>query len=169
MRKLLACGELFDLCRAGPLQCVRANFHCKGETMNRVLSSAVVVAGLVLTLGGATSWGQVPPTNDKSDANFNTGGGTGALESTMLSGTNNTAYGHAALVVITSGSSNTAVGDAALYNITSGSSNTAVGASALQDNGTGKFNTAVGFEALLFNASDNNTAVGYAALRVNTS
>ena len=36
----------------------------KEESMNRVLSSAVVVAGLVFTLGGEASWGQVPPTND---------------------------------------------------------------------------------------------------------
>ena len=47
--------------------------------MNRVVSSAVVVAGLVLTLGGAASWAQAPSTNDTSDLNGNTGGGTDAL------------------------------------------------------------------------------------------
>ena len=48
---------------------------------NKIWSSAVVVAGLVLTLGGALSWGgpPPPPNNDVSDDNENTAGGTGAL------------------------------------------------------------------------------------------
>jgi hypothetical protein len=41
--------------------------------MNKVLSSAVVVVGLVVMLGAAASWGQVPAGNDTSDADRNTG------------------------------------------------------------------------------------------------
>src|SRR5262245_7074769 len=62
------------------------NFPRQGGAMNKVLSTATVIASLVLTLGGAASWGQVPSTNDKSGSLGNTGGGTGALASPMLSG-----------------------------------------------------------------------------------
>src|SRR5690349_11769095 len=118
--------------------------------MNRVLSSVVVVASLVFTLGAAASWGQVPSTNDKSDPNlhFNTGGGTGALGSPMLSGTYNTAYGDDALHVNSTGSNNTASGATALVNNSTGSNNTASGATALVNNSTGSNNTASGTGAL---------------------
>lgn len=71
--------------------------------MNSRYTSAIVVAGLVLTLGGAVSWGQLPPTNDTSDTKGNTGGGTGALGSASLSGPDNTAYGFNALSSNTAG------------------------------------------------------------------
>src|SRR5215813_12781013 len=109
--------------------------------MNRVLSRAVVVAGLVVTLGGTVSWGQVPATNDKSDALKNTGGGTAALGSPMLSGTFNTAYGYAALEGNT-GDNNTATGYYALADNTTGTNNTASGYWALVMNSTGGNNTA---------------------------
>ena len=84
--------------------------------MNKVFTSTVVVAGLALTLGGAASWGQVPNTNDTSDTQGNTGGGTGALGSVTpgvpapFNGTNNTAYGNNALESDSSGNLNAAIG-----------------------------------------------------------
>lgn len=86
--------------------------------MNQVLNSAVVVAGLVITLSGAVSWGQVPPTNDTSDGSStgNTGGGTDALAG--ATGTGNTAYGWKALQTKTSGSYNTTHGWQTLFSNT---------------------------------------------------
>src|SRR5215813_5536943 len=83
-------------------------FTTRGEFMNRVLSSAVVVAGLVRTRGRAVSGGQVPTDNDKTDQSGNTGGGTGALGSAELFGRYNTAYGYDALLNNTDGRHNTA-------------------------------------------------------------
>ena len=128
--------------------------------MNSRYRIAIVVAGLVLTLGGAASWGQVPPTNDTSDQFGNTGGGTGALVNVTpappklsLDGIHNTAYGASAL------NSNTV-----------GSENTAVGFKALSDNITGGFSAAVGFVALSSNTFGlENTAVGAFALSANTT
>jgi hypothetical protein len=102
-----------------------------------------VVAGLVLTLGGTASWGQVPSTNDTSDLNGNTGSGTGALQ-------NNT-----------TGGDNTAFGIQALWSNSTGFNNTASGAAALQSNTTGLANTASGVDALLLNTTGNgNIALG---------
>src|SRR5262249_55239656 len=114
---------------------------------------AAVVAGLVLTLSGAVSWGQVPNTNDTSDANRNTGGGTGALVKVTP-----------ALPPSPAGPDNTAYGAFTPNHTTTGSENTAVGSEALFKNGTGSFNTAVGAFALFNNTTDNNTAVGNSAL-----
>ena len=140
--------------------------------MNRIMSSAIVIAGLVFALGGAVSWGQVPNTNDKSEAifTFNTGGGTGALGSPLLSGVDNTAYGYQTLFGNTTGNYNTASGTGALYANTTGSSNTASGAFALKSNTTGSNNTACGDEALYANTTGgNNTATGFRALILNTN
>ncbi len=135
---------------------------------------AVVVVGLVLTLGGAPSWGQDPSSNDTSDDKSNTGGGSGALVKNTT-GTSNTAYGLSALVGNTTGSYNTATGTEALFSNTTGSHNTATGLAALLNNTTGSHNTATGFEALVSNttingvAGSNNTANGWRALFSNTT
>jgi Chaperone of endosialidase len=141
----------------------------------------ILVVGLVLTLGRATSWGQDPSGNDISDGNDNTGGGSGALVSNTI-GTFNTAYGHSALSGNTSGILNTAIGQGALTSNTTGFENTAVGAGALANNtgptngcnnDCGFNNTAIGFQALYSNGSPTtssnqggnyNTAVGNNAL-----
>ena len=123
--------------------------------MNKVWSSAVVVAGLVLTLGGAASWGQVPSTNDTSDNFGNTGSGTDALK-------NITPDARSGL-----GSNNTAFGDGALKSDTAGTSNTAVGFNTLMTNSESHWNTAVGFEALKSTTNGVNTAVGGWALTNN--
>src|SRR5215510_5195319 len=105
--------------------------------MNRVLTHAVSITGLVVMLGGAASWGQVPSTNDTSDTHRNTGGGTSALANVTpalpspLNGSDNTAYGAFTLNATTSGDHNTALGSEALLKNQTGSLNTAVGAFAL--------------------------------------
>jgi hypothetical protein len=139
---------------------------------------ATVVVSLVLTLGAAPSWSQDPSGNDISDANNNTGGGSGALLNNV-SGTNNTAYGLNALRFNFSGFLNTAVGQSALLNNSTGFENTAIGEGTLPNNtgpssacgpNCGINNTAVGFQALFTNGSavgsggSFNTAVGSAAL-----
>jgi uncharacterized coiled-coil protein SlyX len=63
---------------------------------------------------------------------------------------------------------NTAEGQAALFNLTSGTFNTAVGLLSLNSLKEGKFNTGLGAGTLLFNAADENTATGAAALLNNT-
>jgi hypothetical protein len=142
---------------------------------------ATVVIGLVLALGGAPSWGQDPSSNDTSDGNDNTGGGSGALVSNT-SGTFNTGYGHGALAANLSGILNTAIGQGALQSNDTGFENTAVGAGALQANSgpsaacgpnCGINNTGIGFQALFSNGTRTtssseggsfNTAVGNNAL-----
>jgi hypothetical protein len=147
---MMHCANLFMLSKQGPVQ--------------RMWKRAVVVTGLVLTLGAASSWGQIPATNDTSTDFGNTGGGTETLAN-LTTGSANTAYGASALSGDTNGVSNTAVGVKALFSNTTGDVNTAVGATALRTNTTGIGNTAVGADALFSNTDgDNNTAVGFDAL-----
>jgi hypothetical protein len=133
--------------------------------MNRVVSSAVVVAGLVVGLGGAMSWGDPPPDIVPSDNKLaNTAGGSFVLEN-ITSGSNNTGFGYAVLIDNEVGNNNTALGALALEH-TTGSDNTASGAFALQGDQTGSGNTASGSSALGSNISgSNNTAIGFNALQ----
>jgi Chaperone of endosialidase len=138
--------------------------------MNKVCRSAVVVAGLVFTLGGAASWGQVPATNDTSGSGGNTGGGSGALGSPNLSGSGNTAYGSLSLAGNTIGYRNSAFGDGALQSNNTGNNNTALGNIALVSNADGSDNTASGSQALNNNTSgSDNTATGSALTSGNTN
>ena len=149
------CINLFTLLRRGPVQ--------------RTGKSVLVVSGFVLTLGATVSWGQVPATNDTSDLNSNTGGGTGALGK-VTTGGDNTAYGASALKSTTTGTANTAIGLNALLSNTTGSANTATGTSALFSNTTGSANIAVGWSALSSNSTGgSNIAVGFQALRDNST
>ncbi|MGA2191364.1 MAG: hypothetical protein ABSH33_22845, partial [Steroidobacteraceae bacterium] len=94
--------------------------------------------GLALLAGAAH--GQVPSTNDTSDAHGNTGMGTNALggpNAVHLSGINNTASGDAALFQNTTGGFNLAGGYGALECNTTGSQTTAVGSAALTLTTTG--------------------------------
>ena len=135
----------------------------------------VLVAGLILMLGAAPSWGQDPSGNDISDSNDNTAGGTGAMQ--VGGGTFNTAYGHAALNQNLNGILNSAFGQGALQANLFGIENTAVGAGALTNNigpracsNCGNNNTALGFQAMFTNGSSAgnggsfNVAVGNNAL-----
>ena len=58
---------------------VKRRFRLRRSKPVKNYRLAIVVIGLVLTLGGAPSWGQDPSSNDTSDGNGNTGGGSGAL------------------------------------------------------------------------------------------
>ena len=100
--------------------------------MNSLYKSAFGLSGALALV--VTAFAQVPSTNDTSDANFNTGMGTGALGGPTpanLTGSNNTASGYQALYHNTTGSDNTASGYQALLTNTTGSDNTASGYQAL--------------------------------------
>jgi len=130
------------------------------------LTKSVSLSVLLLSLG-TTAFGQVPPSNDTSDADRNTGMGTGALSNN--SGQANTGSGYQALLSNTTGSSNTGTGHQVMFSNTTGSGNTASGDSALYYNTTGSNNTASGVAALGGTAgntmaADNNTAFGAYAL-----
>ena len=100
---------------------------------------------------------------------------TGGLLGNLAVGTNNVALGDGALSDGSlSGNNNTAVGHNALVANTTGASNVAVGTSALSANVGGYFQTAIGFEALKnTNYTPNlfaySTAVGYQAGVANTT
>jgi hypothetical protein len=133
----------------------------------KVLSATVLLLSM-----GATAYGQVPPSNDTSDANRNTGMGTGALQNN--SGEANTGSGYQALSSNTTGISNTGTGHQVLFSNSTGSGNTASGDSALYYNTTGSNNTASGVAALGGTAAsnangDNNAAFGAYALGNNTT
>ena len=123
----------------------------------------------ILALISGAAYGQVPPTNDTSDANNNTGMGSSALHS-LTTGNSNTAAGSLALTFDTTGSNNTAVGVQALEGDTSGSQNTAAGYQALASNTTGGNNSGYGFSVLVFNTTGfYNAAFGSLALLNNTT
>src|SRR5262249_30347701 len=97
--------------------------------MNRVSRRAGLAFGLVVLLWVSLSWGQLPPTNDISDSNSNTGGGTGALGSKQT-GFFNAAYGAFALFSNTTGNNNIAVGSFAGGTLTTGDNNIYLGSDA---------------------------------------
>jgi len=100
------------------------------------------------------------------DQNFGVGPSAGNLS---MSGAYNTAVGFQPMEFAGSGSYDTAVGAAALEYVQGGSFNTAAGAFALFVNDTNN-NTAVGYAALYQDFTGNNdTAVGFEALENNPS
>ncbi|MBK8846009.1 MAG: tail fiber domain-containing protein [Bacteroidetes bacterium] len=105
--------------------------------------------------------------------NNTTGSSNVAVGNTALlqnkTGNTNIAIGSDALNANTTGSSNIGVGSLALFSNTSGFNNISVGKSALQYNTTGQYNIAIGNSALRINNTDENTAIGFAALSENTS
>ena len=84
---------------------------------------------------------------------------------TSATGSQNTALGAAALTATTTGEKNTGVGPQALYSNLTGNENVAIGPQSLYSNVLGSRNTAMGYEALYTNNSNDNTAVGYRALK----
>jgi len=134
--------------------------------MNRL--TGLVIAGLMLMLGVAQSWGG-PPNPTDSDANGNTAGGSGALLN-VTTGTVNTGFGSSALFFNTTGNNNSACGANALEQNITGSRNTASGSGALASNTTANNNTASGTVALANNTTGgSNTASGTFALAQNTT
>ncbi len=111
------------------------------------------------TLVGANS-GQYITTGTR-----NTGTGVSTLGfnngAVSITSNDNTAYGHAALTVLTSGASNTAVGSGSLQNNTTASNNTAVGYQAGYNNQTGASNSIFGQNAGYTNQTgSSNTIIG---------
>jgi len=94
---------------------------------------------------------------------FNTAIGNNVL--TSATGDQNTGLGWLALFGTTTGEKNTGVGSGALYGNLTGDENVAVGPQALYSNVLGSRNIAMGYEALYTNNSNDNTAIGYRALR----
>ncbi len=109
------------------------------------------------------------------DGNFNNAFGVTAMQSsgTSITGTENNAFGYAALKSITDGGSNSAYGSRALFSNTTGSENVAVGSFALHSNLVARNNTAIGSSALkglnstsnMTNEGSLNIALGYNAGR----
>jgi hypothetical protein len=126
------------------------------------------MTGALLT---ATVYGQVPSSNDVSDANDNTGMGTAALGGPAASnaGQYNTASGAKSLNKNTTGNENTAVGYYALESNTTGCCNTAAGSNALDATVSGQENTGIGYAALLDTNGNFNTATGAFALSSDTT
>jgi len=134
--------------------------------MNRTLAWAMTLGLLT-----GTVYAQVPSGNDVSDANDNTGMGTGALggPAASKSGQYNTSAGAKTLEKNTTGNENTAVGYYALEGNTTGCCNTATGSNALDNNVSGQENTAIGYATLLDSNGNFNTAAGSFALASNTT
>jgi hypothetical protein len=88
----------------------------------------------------------------------------------LFYGSENSAFGHQALMNTSKGLLNTAVGSEAMKYNTEGSNNVAVGFRSLAHNFQGVGNIAVGGQALYLNSTGNaNVAVGNASLLMNTS
>jgi hypothetical protein len=98
---------------------------------------------------------------------YNTATGYAALYSNTF-GHHNAAFGHNALSANTYGNNNTAIGGFSLVQSKSGDYNTAVGYYSLAANETGQYNTALGYQSLAFNKVGRTTALGAAALQMNT-
>ena len=104
-------------------------------------------------------------------ANTTSGSNTAVGFNSLLVNTaaNNTSIGSSSMVANTTGASNVAVGASALAANTTGATNVAIGNSTLAANITGIQNTGVGNNALLLNTGSASTAIGFEALRANTS
>ncbi len=98
--------------------------------------------------------------------NFSCGFGVNTLMNNA--GNSNTAFGIQALIS-PKGGFNSAFGASSLKNNDSGALNTAFGTRTLENNISGSSNVAIGHRAMgdITEPGDNNTAVGYAALRTN--
>ena len=120
-----------------------------------------------------------------STAANNTGFGENVLNSSGVTGTDNTGNGYLALTATSSGAYNTAVGSQSLGSLTQGSNNTAVGYNSLNsivstgqntafgsnamNSSTGSYSTGLGYQTLYNNTGNYNTATGQSALYTNTS
>jgi hypothetical protein len=123
--------------------------------------SSLIAIGALGGVAQCAYGGQVGPPN-----NGNSADGDGALwviGNGQGSGTNNSAYGYAALYFTEAGSNNTAVGYDSMAGNNGGSYNVAIGAESLSQS-TGSENTAAGYWALMYATGNQNTGVGYQAL-----
>ena len=115
--------------------------------------------------------------SSNTSGSYNAALGTDALMNNN-SGGGNTAIGYASQKNTTYGTSNTSVGNNSMKNNIAGSKNVAIGDDALNSNENGDNLVAVGFQALYknasttpitFNGGTENTALGYQALKENTT
>ena len=86
-----------------------------------------------------------------------------------LGGGYNMALGSNALLSNTTGLRNVAIGSQAVEGNTSGNFNIGIGETALKQNTTASYQIAIGADSLYLNNGGYNTAIGYEALRFNTS
>lgn len=84
-------------------------------------------------------------------------------------GFNNIAIGTEALYNNILGNHNIAIGSGAMQTNITGNNNVAIGESALSANITGNYNIAIGIYSLQNNLNDYNVAIGYNALKANTT
>lgn len=138
-------------------------------------SGGALTGALTVTTGAANANGTsvftgsgTTITQTFSDADDNTGLGTGALSSIIAGAQDNTAFGSGALAACTTGSLSVAVGFQALNTITDNGFNCAVGSQAMHvATGTCTNNTALGNFAL-YSIDDpgiNSTSVGMGSLQ----
>jgi hypothetical protein len=123
--------------------------------------SSLIGIGVLGCAAQCAYGGQVGPPD-----NGNSADGDGALwviGNRQGNGTENSAYGYAALYFTETGTGNTAVGYNSMAGNNGGGYNTAIGDSSLSQT-TGSENTAVGYWALMYATGDQNTGVGYQAL-----
>ena len=135
---------------------------------NSALGHAALLANTTASDNVAMGWSALTA---NTTGTANTAVGTSALAANTT-GEYNDASGFSALTANTTGSYNTAHGANALATNTGGSSNTAVGYAAMYASNNGTLvvrNTAVGHTALYQATADDNSAFGYAALRVQTT
>jgi hypothetical protein len=105
---------------------------------------------------------------NNSSGNHNIGFGSGVLLNNEI-GNGNIGINLFALTSNQSGNYNIGIGRSALQANITGSYNIAFGVNSLYQNISGKDNIALGYQALLSNRSDNNIAIGNAALTGNNA
>ena len=125
-------------------------------------------AGLANTSGSDNNSFGNESLKANTTGNFNNAYGNYALV-VNTSGQFNNAFGYQALYANTTGGGNVAFGHVSMQNSTTGSDNTAVGALSLVSNTTGSNNVAIGRETLRYYEAGNQTAIGYQALRGNST
>jgi hypothetical protein len=128
------------------------------------ITALMVVAQTPTTAVNNTFYGQ--QTGAFNTGSYNCGFGVNTLINNT--GNSNTAFGTQALISPT-GEFNSAFGASAMKSNSTGSLNAAFGTRTLENNTSGSFNVAIGHRTMgdPRNPGNNNTAVGYAALRTN--
>ena len=136
-----------------------------GPALGAGASTFASLTDVSVSIAGGTIYGPGSLSGAVSGYGANTALGVGAMNSSLLTSTGNSAFGRNALANIRGGAVNTGIGSNALNSITNGSNNTAIGGDALFTTATGDYNSAVGRYALYNNTSAYNTGIGAYAMR----
>ncbi len=127
----------------------RVAFEVSGVTTSTTRTVTVPNADIIL------------PANFGNSTNLMTG-----INTSTVSGSNNTGYGISALSSDTTGYENTAMGQQALFANTTGYDNTAIGYNAIRNNTIGLYNVGLGFNVLSTNINGSyNISIGANAMR----